>query len=327
MDDGWSKKSRDSSGNLAANDDYFPDGIAAVANQIHGLGLKFGLYGDSGTKTCPGHPGSRKHEKQDTALLAPWEVDYWKYDNCHLKIWEWDWLPFTNSSHRYGDMRDGLADQHQTHKILYSLCQWGKNNVWTWSANFGNSWRISRDLKNSWSSVASFAAKRVPVASYAQCGGFNDLDMLQIGNGVLTAAEERSHFGLWAIAKSPLLLGTDLSKISNSSLAIIQNAGIIAINQDPLGRAATIFQPKGAGRPDQGSLHPYCSGQLDDGYVIGLVAVNDGLNILSVSFADVPGLGLGDFNWKELYTGQCGRGRMVNFTLQSHDMAVLKVTL
>lgn len=150
MDDGWSKKSRDSSGNLAANDDYFPDGIAAVASQIHGLGLKFGLYGDSGTKTCLGYPGSRKHEKQDAALLASWKVDYWKYDNCHLKIWEWDWLPFTNSSRRYGDMRDALADQHQTHKILYSLCQWGKNNVWTWGANFGNSWRISRDLKNSW---------------------------------------------------------------------------------------------------------------------------------------------------------------------------------
>lgn len=191
------------------------------------------------------------------------------------------------------------------------------------------------------SSVASIAANNAPIAQYAQPGGFNDFDMMaspsipaqpqsltevqEIGNGVLTAAEERAHFGLWAISKSPLLLGTDLTKISASSLATIKNAGVIAINQDSLGKAATTFQPPGQAAPVSGQLYPYWAGQLSDGYVIGLVAVN-GAATLSVSFSSVPGLGAGPYSWTELYTGASGSGTSVSATLTTHDMAVFKVS-
>lgn len=131
--------------------------------------------------------------------------------------------------------------------------------------------------------------------------------------------------GIWAIAKSPIILGTDLSKIKTSSLNIIKNKGVIAINQDPLGKAATYFRPSGAAGPVSGQLYPYWAGPLVDGVVIGLVASN-GAATLKVDFKDVPGLsGSASYNWTEMYTGKTGTGTGVSFQLASHDMAVVKV--
>ena len=103
------------------------------------------------------------------------------------------------------------------------MCNWGQDSVWTWGAETGNSWRISGDVTDTWSSIVSIASGAQGLAQYAGLGGFNDFDMLEIGNGGLTAAEERAHFGIWAIAKSPLLIGTDLSKISQASLTVLKN--------------------------------------------------------------------------------------------------------
>ncbi|KAF3917618.1 Alpha-galactosidase [Arthrobotrys entomopaga] len=315
MDDAWSSSSRDSSGNLVADPNKFPNGVKVVADQIHALGLKFGLYGDSGTATCSGFPGSQGYETKDAAQLASWGVDYWKYDNCNT--------PSGYSQPRYNTMRDALAATGRP--ILYSLCQWGIDAVYTWGNQTGNSWRVGGDITNSWSSVASIAANNAPIASYAGPGGFNDFDMMEIGNGQLTAAEERAHFGLWAISKSPLLLGCDLTKISATSLATIKNAGVIAINQDALGKAASLFQPAGAAAPQGNALYPYWAGPLSGGdWVIGLVAAN-GAATLSASFADVPGLGAGTYSWTELYTGATGSGTGVSATLTSHDMAIFRV--
>lgn len=140
MDDTWSSQTRDSSGNLQADPTKFPAGIPALVENIHNLDLLFGLYGDSGTTTCSGFPGSQGYEAQDAALLSSWGVDYWKYDNCAT--------PSGNSEPRYETMRDALLAQ--SHKILYSLCQWGADSVWTWGASVGNSWRVSGDATNGW---------------------------------------------------------------------------------------------------------------------------------------------------------------------------------
>ncbi len=122
---------------------------------------------------------------------------------------------------RYTTMRNALAASGRP--IYYAMCNWGQDSVWTWGLITGNSWRVASDVTDAWSSVANIAAANSDLASYAGPGGFNDFDMLEIGNGGLTAAEERAHFGLWAIAKSPLLIGTDLTKISNSSLTVLLN--------------------------------------------------------------------------------------------------------
>ena len=118
-------------------------------------------------------------------------------------------------------MRNALSSSGRA--IYYAMCNWGQDSVWTWGAATGNSWRISGDVTDKWSSVVSIASGAQGLAQYAGPGGFNDFDMLEIGNGGLTAAEERAHFGIWAIAKSPLLIGTDLSKINQASLAVLKN--------------------------------------------------------------------------------------------------------
>ncbi|KAH7064786.1 glycoside hydrolase superfamily [Macrophomina phaseolina] len=316
LDDGWSTMTRDADGNLVADPKKFPNGVKNVSDQIHALGLKFGLYGDSGTATCAGFPGSQGYEEQDAKLLASWGVDYWKYDNCNT--------PSGDSQPRYETMRDALLATG--HDIVYSLCQWGVDSVWTWGASVGNSWRVGGDITNNWNSVASIAASNAGITSYSAPGGFNDYDMLEIGNGKLTAAEERAHFGLWAICKSPLLLGTDLTKIANTSLAVIRNSAVIAVNQDSLGRAASTFTPSGETAPTNGKLYPYWAGQLSDGFIVALVAA-DGAGTLSASFADVPDLGAGTYSWTELYSGKTGQGDGVSWTFEvEHDMAIFKVT-
>ncbi|PMD33325.1 glycoside hydrolase family 27 protein [Hyaloscypha variabilis F] len=320
IDDCWASKARDSAGNLVPDPAKWPNGIKAVTDQIHDMGLKMGLYGDAGRETCGGYPGSQGHEVQDGKTLASWGVDYWKYDNCYTGTGFNN--AGANTSTYYPTMRDSLLNSGRP--IFFSMCQWGRDNVWIWGGSVGNSWRMSDDIQNNWGSVASIAAKAATIAQYAAPGGFNDLDMMQLGNGKLSGNEERAHFGLWAIAKSPIIMGTDMTKLATSTLEIIKNKGILSIHQDPLGKAATTFQPSGAAAPSGSSLYPYWAGPLSDGIVIGLIAVDKAGNY-SVNFSDVPGLGNGSFSWAEFYSGKTANGTSASFELGLHDMAVIKV--
>ncbi|KAE9376501.1 glycoside hydrolase family 27 protein [Stipitochalara longipes BDJ] len=315
IDDTWSSKSRGSDGTLVPDPNKWPNGITAVATEIHGMGLKMGLYGDSGTGTCSGYPGSQGYETQDAKTLASWGIDFWKYDNCNA--------PTSGTSQtRYTTMSNALAASGRD--IYYAMCNWGDDSVWTWGLKTANSWRVSSDVTDKWSSIVSIASNAQSYASYAGPGGFNDFDMLEVGNGGLTTAEERAHFGIWAIAKSPLLIGADLTKISKASLALLLNTDVISINQDSLGIPAAYFTPSGKSAPVPNQLHPYWSGRISTGYVIGLVA-SSGASTLSVNFADVPGLGAGTYSWKECYTNATGTGTSVSATLGAHDMAIFKV--
>lgn len=125
------------------------------------------------------------------------------------------------SQTRYTTMSNALIASGRD--IYYAMCNWGADSVWTWGLKTGNSWRVSSDVTDTWSSVVNIASNAQAYASYAGPGGFNDFDMLEVGNGGLSAAEERAHFGIWAIAKSPLLIGTDLTKIGKASLAVLLN--------------------------------------------------------------------------------------------------------
>lgn len=150
IDDCWSTKSRNSQGQLVPDPQKWPNGIKAVVDQIHAQGLKFGLYGDAGTMTCASYPGSQGREKQDAQLLASWGVDYWKYDACFLpcnngQVPQTCWTPGINVSSSYITMRDAIASTG--HPILFSLCSWGRDSVWTWGANVGNSWRTTGDIR------------------------------------------------------------------------------------------------------------------------------------------------------------------------------------
>ena len=183
---------------------------------------------------------------------------------------------------------------------------------------------MSVDNWGDWASVERIGSSAARIYQYSAPGGFNDLDMLYLGSSKLNSNEEKLHFGLWALTKSPLVLGLDLNKISNSTLAIIRNKGIISINQDSLGKAATTFSPPGTAAPASGKIHPYWAGPLAGGVALGLCA-GTSAGTYNVSFKDVPGLSSGTYVWEEMYTGQTGNSTSVSFNIGLHDMRVLRV--
>lgn len=228
MDDCWAGY-RDKAGFIHPDEKTFPNGVKPLADRAHAAGLKFGLYSDAGLKTCAGRPGSLFYEQNDADTYASWGVDYLKYDNCNVP----DNLP---PEVRYPLMTAALNNTKR--KIFFSMCEWGVDNPATWAPEVGNSWRTTPDIKDNWASITSRADLNDKWWSYAAPGGWNDPDMLEVGNGGLTETEEISHFSLWALMKAPLLIGCDLRNITTSNpkaLAILTNKDVIAVNQDPLG--------------------------------------------------------------------------------------------
>lgn len=230
IDDCWLEKQRDANGDLVPDPTKFPGGIKAVADYVHARGLKLGIYESAGTATCAGYPGSLGHEKQDAATFASWGVDYLKYDNCNNQG------SSTRQQYidRYSAMRDALNATGR--KIFYSLCEWGVNDPWTWAGQVGQSWRTTGDIRDSFDSMLSIFEQNVWLYPYAGPGGWNDPDMLEIGNGGMTTAEYQTEFSLWAEMAAPLLAGTDLRTISKADLAIYTNKDVIAVDQDELGK-------------------------------------------------------------------------------------------
>ncbi|KAJ4709965.1 Alpha-galactosidase [Melia azedarach] len=226
IDDCWGESSRDSQGNLVANKTTFPSGIKALADYVHSKGLKLGIYADSGYRTCSGTmPGSLGHEEHDASTFASWGIDYLKYDNCFNDD--------TRPTIRYQAMSNAL--KKTGHSIFFSMCEWGDMRPALWGANMGNSWRTTDDISDSWGSMLKIADMNEVYADRAKPGGWNDPDMLEVGNGGMKYNEYVVHFSIWAISKAPLLLGCDVRNLTKESMQIIGNEEVIAVNQDPLG--------------------------------------------------------------------------------------------
>ena len=229
IDDCWMTSSRDSGGHLVPDPAKFPDGISGTADYVHSLGLKLGIYEDAGTATCAGYPGSLGHETTDAQSFASWGVDYLKYDNCNNTG--------VSAQTRYTTMRDALAATGRP--ILFSLCNWGEESVWTWGASVGNSWRTTGDISASYSSMLSIFHSNVGLASYAGPGHWNDPDMLEIGNGMSTT-EDRTEFSLWSEMAAPLISGTNIAAAGSTTLSTLTNTRVIAVDQDSLGKQGTL---------------------------------------------------------------------------------------
>lgn len=254
LDDCWSN-GRANDGNLKVDLVKFPSGMKHVADQIHSQGLLYGMYSSAGELTCAGYAGSLDHETQDARSFASWGVDYLKYDNCyHLGRWGTPQISFN----RYKVMADAIRATGRN--MLYGLCNWGEDYVHTWGISIANSWRISGDIYDSFSrpddlcsctepanplcvapgthcSVVNIINKVAPYVDRGKPGGWNDLDMLEVGNGGMTDEEYKAHFSFWAALKSPLLMGNDLRTLSASSYTILNNPAVIAISQDPSGHS------------------------------------------------------------------------------------------
>ena len=229
IDDCW-QVSRDGAGRIVPDPERFPNGIKPLADYIHGLGLQFGIYTDIGPKTCAGRPGSHGHFDQDAKSYAGWGVDYLKVDWCHADS--------LHAPTEYARMRSAL--DHSGRRIVLSICEWGLNHPWDWAGPIGQLWRTTDDISDNWESVVRIANASEHHAGAAGPGHWNDPDMLEVGNGGMTADEYRTHFSLWAIMAAPLMAGNDIRAMNQSTRDILTNLEVIAVDQDPLGEQGRI---------------------------------------------------------------------------------------
>ena len=252
IDDCWSRKSsRDSNGDLVPDPDKFPSGMSALADYVHNLGFKIGIYSDAADLTCGSHPGSYGFEDQDAQLWASWGIDFLKYDYCNA--------PFDQESaiQRYTRMGDALRNTGR--QFLFSLCEWGGRSPHLWGCKVGGQmWRVSGDVFDSWINIwiADWKTYSIGVdvsldyaaelADYGAPGGWNDLDMLVVGlkgkglihGGGMSFLEYQTHMSMWCMACSPLMIGCDVRKMEKDTAALLTNSEVLAINQDPLGKPA-----------------------------------------------------------------------------------------
>jgi alpha-galactosidase len=242
IDDTWEGE-RDANGVLHTNS-KFPD-MKGLADYVHSKGLKLGIYSGPGSKTCAGYAASLDHEQQDADLYAQWGIDYLKYDLCSFRKDTMQAKAPNDEAEQmrlmvaaYGKM--GKALKSTGHPIVYSLCQYGWDSVWEWGPSVGaNLWRTTGDVQANWLSIVSIINQQAGLAKYAGPGHWNDPDMLEVGNGRLSLAENRSHFSMWAMLAAPLLAGNDLPNMKPEIKAILTNKDVIAIDQDKLGKQAT----------------------------------------------------------------------------------------
>jgi alpha-galactosidase len=262
IDGGW-QGYRDAAGVLHPNSN-FPN-MKALGDYIHSKGLKFGLYTGPGPKTCAGAEASYGHELQDAKMFASWGVDYLKYDLCSFRE-----IMAQKSGARVKDpvsagtavgfseimaqeppevvtkadaiMRAAYEQMHQAllqtgRPIVFSMCQYGYGKVWQWGAQVGgNLWRTSGDVSADYGRITAIGFGEAGLAPYAGPGHWNDPDMLEVGNGTLTADEARTNFSLWAMLAAPLIAGNDLANMTPETKSILLNKEVIAVDQDPQGR-------------------------------------------------------------------------------------------
>jgi alpha-galactosidase len=309
IDDCWAGW-RDSSGNIHADNKTFPNGIKPLADHAHALGLKLGIYSDAGTKTCAGRPGSLGYETNDARSYASWGVDYLKYDNCNNNG--------ISPKIRYPVMHDAIAATKRP--IFYSLCEWGQDNPATWAVPVGNSWRTTGDIGDNWASMISRIDQNNAWWSYAASGGWNDPDMLEVGNGGMTNTEYTTHFSLWALSKAPLLIGTDVTRMSSETLSILTNAEVIAVSQDLHGK-------QGHKVSSQGGLEVW-AGPLSDGWVAILLNRNTSPASITARWNEI-GIPQGtECNVRDLWQHKnLGKfSNSFNSAVQPHGVVMVKLT-
>lgn len=249
IDDCWQADRRDpETGEIPANPEKFPKGLKSLTDQIHDMGFQAGIYSSAGTLTCGGKVGSLDHEEIDARSWANAGFDALKYDNCYNQ--GRSGTPKL-SFDRYYAMSDAVNKTGRP--MTLSLCNWGEDQPWNFALETWNSWRISGDIYDSFNrddircpcetmidcklsgyhcSVEKIINYAAPLGQKARSGAWNDLDMLEVGNGGMTRDQEVTHFSMWAMLKSPLIMGNDMATLSNQTMAIVGNEDVIALNQD-----------------------------------------------------------------------------------------------
>ncbi|MCU0512849.1 MAG: glycoside hydrolase family 27 protein [Anaerolineae bacterium] len=226
LDDCWSGE-RDADGRLTAVYPRFAGGIAALAQSIHGMRLKFGIYSSRGPRTCMDFHASQDYEAIDAQTFADWGVDYVKYDNC-----PWEGVSEDELRSRYQLMRDAILATGRP--MLYSLSMWSFRD---WHPETGHLSRTTFDIEDNRDNMLNRFDVNAAYAAYARPGYWNDPDVLYFGGG-MTTTEYQTYFTLWAVSAAPLMISADLRNLPPGTLEILRQREVIAINQDPAGRQA-----------------------------------------------------------------------------------------
>jgi len=311
IDDGWQGE-RDANGVLQPNE-RFPD-MKALADYVHAKGLKLGIYSSPGPKTCAGYTGSYGHVEQDAATWARWGIDYLKYDLC-----SGEGIFRTPEQVRlaYQQMGEALRATHRP--MIYSLCQYGRDQVGAWGREVGGHlWRTTGDIEDKYEVMAGIGFARNGDPANAGPGGWNDPDMLEVGNGGMTPDEYRTHMSLWALSAAPLLLGNDLREMSAGTLELLLNRQVIAIDQDRLGQQGKAVRKDG--------LAEIWAKPLADGSVgIGLFNRDTVGRGIVFSLADV-GWPEGKVSIVDVWSGKPVASGMRSIHVPAHGVVLLKLT-
>jgi alpha-galactosidase len=270
IDDTWEGQ-RDPKGLIQPNQ-KFPD-MKALADYVHGKGLKLGIYSSPAAKTCAGYEGSRGHEEQDAETYANWGVDYLKYDWCQPGG------TLEEMKAAYGKMQDAL--KRSGRPMVFSLCQYGWHKVWEWGPSVGgNLWRTTDDIKDQYQVMAEIGFNQNGLERFAGSGHWNDPDMLEVGNGGMNEDEYRTHMSLWAMLAAPLIAGNDLTAMTRNTVEILTNREVIAVDQDPLGK-------QGSRVSQEGPFEVWMKTMSDGSKVVGLFNRQTTTERMSVSLSQI----------------------------------------
>jgi alpha-galactosidase len=311
IDDTW-QGSRDAAGNLQANK-KFPD-MKALADYVHSKGLKLGIYSSPGPNTCAGYEGAYGHEMQDAKTYAAWGIDYLKYDWCSARNL------YTDEEMQAVYQKMGDALRAAGRPVVFSLCQYGRADVWKWGPEVGgNLWRTTGDISDRWDSMTNIGFKQDELAPYAHPGHWNDPDMLEIGNGGMNENEYRTHMSLWSILAAPLLAGNDLRDMTQGIKDILMNREVIAVDQDKAGKQGH--------RISQSGTQEIWVRDLDrNAKAVALFNRGGDAARMSVKWSDVGVKGKAKI--RDLWAHADVKAEGAEFTamVPSHGVAMLKVT-
>ena len=273
IDGGW-EGYHDAQGLFQPNILKFPD-MKALCDYIHSLGLKVGIHTSPGPVTCSGREASYGHEQQDAETFARWGIDFVKYDWCSgSMVYKPDQMQAAYEKFHQALLRTGRP-------ILFSLCEYGMQDVWKWGPSVGASmWRTTGDIQDNYLSMAYIGFEQNGLEKYARPGRWNDPDMLEIGNGGMNAEEERTQMSLWSLLAAPLFAGNDLAKMTPETLAILTNREVIAVNQDPAGI-------QGRRVWEEGPLEIWVKPLADGSKAVGLFNRDEHEMTMTLNFKDI----------------------------------------
>jgi alpha-galactosidase len=337
-------KFRDDNGFIVPNS-RFPD-MKGLADYIHGLGLKAGLYSSPGPWTCGGCAASWRHEEQDAQTYARWGFDYLKYDWCSYGGIAEGHDPDAKDVPTWAEGKDrsdvevakypytvmGKFLRAQPRDILFSLCQYGMSDVWNWGGSVnGNCWRTTGDITDTWHSMSTIGFRQDKAPPHAKPGNWNDPDMLivgQVGWGNLhptrlTADEQYTHISLWCLLSAPLLIGCDMEKFDDFTLNLLSNDEVLALDQDALGHEATCVVTNG-------DVRVYSKPLEDGGHGVGffnLSALPVALDFNQFEAADLTGkLHVRDLWRQKDLTDVNADGGTLSITIPAHGVVLCKFT-